>query len=262
MTTGLDPVQFVAPLVNPSPLGLYNVTQWAPAVPEGSAVRWLPSGIDIEPWNFGGGEAIGVWQAAWDATESDLTEEDVKVGVRPERPDPFTPWTIWSEDHTDVTTIWRRDEVRTRASQNLRLQEPLAVERLFTERLLADAGTPAEVDDLVDALGALEEALAGTNVLGMIHASPRWLPRACQANLATRAGNSFKTPGGHTWVFGGGYVEPLSDTLIATSQTFGWQTTTALRVAEDPQRGIFSAIAEKSVLVGYEACIAAAEIDP
>lgn len=260
MTSVLAPVRFDAPLVNPSPGGLFSATQWTD-VPDGEPVRWLAEGIDVVPWNFGGDESFGVWTAPWDASHSDLTEDDVKVGLRPERPDPFVAMTIWAADECDlILTGSPRDDVRVRAAQNLRLQEQVAVEVAFAERLLGDAGTPSSADDLVDALGILESAFATSSTLGLIHAAPRWLPRACQLNLVQRSGSVLKTPAGHTWVFGGGYVEGLGDTLVASSPTFGWRTEPVVRTAEKPEIRKFTAIAERSLLVAYEALVGAASI--
>lgn len=258
MTTALSPVRFDAPLVNPAPGGLYSVTSWTEAA-EGEALRWLPSGVEIRAHNYGGEDAFGVWEAPWNAATADLTEDDVKTGERPEWLDPFEPVTVWASDECDLTAP-SRAEVRTRAAQNLRLLEPVAVERKFAARLLADAGTPDGVASVVEAVGAIEDAFAVTNTLGFIHARPGFLAPAVAANLVVRSSAGLKTPGGHSWVFGGGYVDGLADTIVATSLTFGWRGEVALRDAPDLQHNRFVAIAERSVVVGYEALIGAVTV--
>lgn len=55
-TPALHPVRFEAPLVNPSPSGLYRVTQWT----DDPIPRWLASGVQVRPHNFGGEAAFGV----------------------------------------------------------------------------------------------------------------------------------------------------------------------------------------------------------
>ncbi|MCX2934049.1 hypothetical protein ORI20_27655 [Mycobacterium sp. CVI_P3] len=258
MTSVLVPIRFDAPLVNPAPGGLYAATVWSDSG-EGDPLRWLPSGVEVRPHNYGGEDAFGVWAAAWNAAEADLTEDDVKTGVRPLIPDPFVGMTVWASDegkfHCEDPVV-----ARVRAEQNLRLLEPVAVEAQFAARLLADAPSPAAAADLVDALGLLESAFATTNTLGFIHASPKWLPRACAAQLIVRSGVALKTPGGHSWIFGGGYVAGLGDTLVATSQPFGWRGPVAVKDAARLEHNKFAAVAERSVLVGYEALVGAAAI--
>lgn len=257
MTGVLAPVVFDAPLVNPAAGGLFAATVWQT---DDGPLRWLPSGVGIRPYNYGGEDAFGVWTAPWDAALSDLTEVDVKTGERPEIPELFLPMTVYGYDQIRLD-VEDETEAQVRAAQNLRLLEPVAVEGQFAERMLDDASTPTASDDLIEALGVLESAFAVTNTTGFVHASPKWLPRACASLLAVRSGVGLKTPGGHTWVFGGGYVEGLGDTLVATSQPFGWRGPVAVRGAVKPEWNRFAVIAERSLVVGYEAVIGAATID-
>jgi hypothetical protein len=67
---------------------------------------------------------------------------------------------------------------------------------------------------------------------------------------------------GHRLVFGGGYVDGLGDTLVGTSQPFGWRNAVAIREAIDERHNLFVAIAERSVVVGYEALVGAVAITP
>lgn len=259
ITTGMSPVRFDAPLVNPSPLGLFAATQWTESP---DPLRWLPSGVEIRPWNYGGEDAFGVWAAAWDAVHSDLDpENDVKESG--EGPDPlatFAPITVYAHYECDLLAP-SRDEARIRVTQILRLKEQLTVEAEFATRMLEDTDTPTEVVDLVAAVGALDEIFAATNTLGFIHARPGLMSVAAQAQLLVRTGAAPKTPSGHTWVFGGGYVDTLEDTLVATSQPFGWRgQEVALRTVEDLPLNRFHAIGERSLVVGYEAAIGAVEI--
>lgn len=259
MTTTFMPVRFDAPLVNPSPPGLVAATSWQDAG-EGEPLRWLDGGVEINKFNYGAEESFGVWGAAWCAQEADLGPDDVKVGAgRPDNLDSFLALTTWASDECDLTAP-SQAEVRVRAQQNFRLLEPVALEREFAARLLDDAGTPTAAADLVAAVGLLEDAFAETNTVGMIHARPGWAAVAAEAQLIVRSGAALKTPLGHTWVFGGGYVAGLADTLVATSPTFGWRGPVALRESDDPQHSRFYAIVERSLVVGYEALIGAVEI--
>lgn len=251
ITPGLDPVRFDAPLANPSPGGLYGVTSFNE---EGGVPRWLANGVEIRPHNYGGEDAFGVWAADWCGDPGD----ELKTGDRPDPDtDPFDPITVWAFDTCDLTAP-SQAEVRVRVQQNLRLLEPVAVEREIAARLIADAPAGPAPGDLVAAVGHLEAELAKTNTLGYIHASAGLAAAATRDNLIIRSGGTFKTPLGHTWVFGGGYVEGLGKALIASSPTYGWRDQVAVRETIDAQNNQFIAIAERSVVIGYEQAIATA----
>ncbi|SHR31745.1 gp13 protein [Mycobacteroides abscessus subsp. bolletii] len=189
MTSALSPVLFDAPLVNPNPLGLYPAAQWTESA---DPLRWLPSGVEIRPWNFGLAGSFGVWAAAWNARAGDLGPDDVKHGQRPAGLAAFAAVTVWAADECDLTAP-SQAEVRTRAAQTLRLMEQGAVEREFAARLLEDAGTVGTAAGLVAAVGHLEEMWVATNTQGgFIHA------RAVVggAGIASQSARAFR-PGVH-----------------------------------------------------------------
>jgi hypothetical protein len=256
MTTGFAPVVFEAPLVNPAPNGLFAATNWQTT---DGPLRWLASGVDVRVFNYGGADAYGVWTAPWCGATEDLDPGDVKEGTRPEFPDSFEAFTSWATDECDLTAR-SQAEVLTRAEQTHRLQEPNAVETAFSARLLTDGGTPAAAADIVEAVSKLEAAIALTNTVGFIHAGAQWAAYAAQAQLIVRSGTGLKTPLGNTWVFGGGYVAGLADVLVATSPTFGWRGTVTIQGAMKLEWNRFKAVAERSLVVGYEAAIAAVDI--
>ena len=134
------------------------------------------------------------------------------------------------------------------------------MEREFASRLLEDAGTLPSPTGLVAAVGVLEDAFAETDTVGVIHARPGLLSALCQAQLITRNGSTLKSPMGHTWVFGGGYVAELGNKLVATSPTLGWRGEVATRTTTTPELNRFTAIAERSVVVGYEALVGAVQV--
>ncbi|QTI66870.1 hypothetical protein [Gordonia polyisoprenivorans] len=252
----LNPVEFDAPLINPAPDGLYAATsflaQGATDVP-----RWLASGVRVRPHNYGGEEAFGVWDAPWCGDPGD----SIKDGERPGLPDPFDPYTVWAFDMCDLT-VPSQAEVRERAAQNLRLIEPVAVEREFAARLLVDAGTAEAATDIVEAVGHIEAEFAKTNTVGVIHASAGLAAHADRYGLIIRNGGTLKSPMGHTWVFGGGYVEGLGHTIVGTSPTFGWRNTVEVRETIEERYNQFVVVAERSVVVGYEKAVAAATLTP
>lgn len=256
MTTAFAPVVFEAPLVNPSPNGLFAATSWQE---QDGPLRWVASGIDVRMFNYGGEDAFGVWRAPWCVAEGDLEPEDIKTGERPVFPDTYLPMTAWGYDECDLTKV-SQAEVRTRAEQTLRLQEQNAAETEFAARLLADVTSPTAAADIVAAVSFLEAELAKTNTLGFIHAGAQWAAPAAQAQLVVRSGAALKTPLGHTWVFGGGYVDALDTVLVATSPTFGWRGPIEVRDAMKLEWNRFAAIAERSLVIGYEAAVGAADI--
>lgn len=256
MTT-LAPVVFDAPLLNPAPNGLFAATTWQT---DAGPLRWLASGVDIRRYNFGGEAAFGVWEAGWDAAASDLTPADIKTGDRPTSLDAFTAVTTWAYDEGAMAD-WSQEEVRARAEQTHRLQEPNAAETAVAARLLDDAGNPETAVDIVAAVAILEAALAVTNTVGVIHASAKWAAYAAQQQLVVRSGAALKTPLGNTWIFGGGYVDGLDATLVASSQPFGWRGPVTVRDGFTVEHNRYGAIAERSLVIGWEAVVGAAVID-
>lgn len=255
--SGFLPVYFEAPLVNPSPTGLYAVTQWTD---DAGPLRWLSGGVEVRRHNYGNEDGAGVWGAAWNVAEEDLTEDDVKKGERPENLDPFEAITIWAEDQCDLTTL-SQEEVKSRAAQNLRLREQFLVEEFVAARMLSDSVQNETGNNITDALSRVEKMLAATGTVGLVHAGAHIAALAANAQLIVRSGNALKTPMGHTWVFGSGYSEALDWKLVGTTQTFGWRSAPTVREADDVETGTFVAIAERSVVVGYEAAVGYAEID-
>jgi hypothetical protein len=268
MTSALLPVEFTAPLVAPaSRYGLDAATTWTEAA-GGEVLRWLPSGLQFRLRTHRASSAWGVWGAPWCASPDDLTEDDVKTGppFEDDDPDPFEAQMVWASDRLqecgNLSSVDRGEAVE-RARQTLGVREPIAVETEFVSRLLADAPTPTAVDDVVEAVGHLEQTFAASGTFGLIHARVGLLAVAEDRRMIVRdpaAPGVLRTPGGHRWVFGGGYSIPLGDTLIGTSATYGWRGELVVREAIQHQRNQFVAIAERSVIVGYEALIGAAQI--
>ena len=252
------PVPFEVPLLNPTAFGLYASTVWT-EIGADEPSRHL-TGVEVRPGgNYGGEHASGLWGGAWCG---EPTPGQKKEGDRPDGLDPFEAMTVWAYDECDLTEP-SRAEVQQRAMQIMRLEEQVMVEREFAERLkldAADLGAPQQADSFKQAVGYLEGAMALTNTLGYFHAGAQWASQ--EFGLVVKSGTRWTSPLGHTWIFGGGYVEGLDNTIVATSQPFGWRDQVQLRTAIDERHNIFAAIAERTVLLGYEALIAAVEITP
>jgi len=245
---GLAAVNIEAPAVNPSPTGLFAATAWQPA---DGPPRWLDNGIIIRQKNFTGLQAAGIWAADWCANPDDLTDDDIKDGFRLANLEKFDPYVVWGYDDCDLTKP-SQAEVRANSAQNLRLTEQSLVEREFAARLLDDAGTPETATDIVDAVSQLEAELAEEGQVGVIHVSAKWAAYLVSAQIARRDGSAYRSPLGHLYVFGGGYVQGLGDTLVATSPVLGMQTAAETREAIKAEHNLFVAITERAVVLGYE----------
>lgn len=254
------PVPFEPPLLNPTGFGLFAATTWT-EIGSDQPSRHL-GGVEIRPvGNYGGEHASGVWNAPWCG---EPTPGQTKTGTRPDILDPFDPITVWAYDECDLTEP-SRAEVQDHAAQILRLEEQVMVEREFAERLkldAADLGDPQTATTFRQAVGYLEGAMALTNTLGYFHVGPQWISQTF--GLVVKSGTRWVSPLGHIWVIGGGYVEGLNDgthdMIVATSQPFGWRDQPQLRTAIDERANVFAAVAERSVVVGYEAVVAAVTI--
>lgn len=186
-----------------------------------------------------------------------------KTGERPDDGFPFPPITVYGADECGVGPE-SEAEILVRAQQNIRLLEPIAVERELAERMLADAGGSIPTrSTVVSGIAYLEGLLAETGTVGVIHASAEWAaPIAASQLINYQQTASLKSRLGHPFAFGGGYVDGLGTTLVATSPVFGWRDEIVVRTAigSNPYDNRFIAIAERSVVVGYEELIGAVTI--
>lgn len=269
MTSALLPVELTAPALTPTaPHGLYAATAFTDTTEPAAPLRWLPSGVRIRPTNYGFETGFGVWGAPWCVDPDLLEPEDIKDGERPDISElaPFTALTVFGVDHNQCGDLTgeSRAEVRARATHNLELHEQVAVEREFTATLLADAATitPTSAANLTGAIAHIEEALAATATFGFIHARAGLLAVAEAHRLIIRDGGVLRTPAGHRWIFGGGYAAgSLGDTLVATAAPIGFRGAVAVREATRHATNQYVVVAERSVLIGYEAALAAATIE-
>ena len=259
----LLPLYFEPPLQNPNPDGLFAATDWqVPAEvgtsSEGDAVRHL-NGVQFRRvGNYGGEEQFGLWPNDSCATGTVPDPTLRKEGLRAGEDNTFASATLWAYDECDLTAP-SRAEVRARAAQILRLEEQTAYEAEFAAVMLQDAGTVDQTATSFKlAVGYLEAQMALTNTTGYFHAGAQWASQ--EFGLVIKSGTRWVSPLGHTWVFGGGYVDTLENIIVATSPTYGWRDDVTVREAIDERRNTFAAVAERTVLVGYEHLIAAVEI--
>ncbi len=186
-----------------------------------------------------GGAAVAVTKTA-----------NVKRGSRTPPLDPFLPVVTWGYDECDPQET--DEQVLTRARQNQRLGEQLVVESSFADRLLSEATDLGSVGDIVEAVSALESELAQLGILGVLHAASGWAALASSHSVLSPVGAVRRSPLGHTWAFGGGYVDTLDDTIVATGPITVWQSGYEEHVALDAYRNVRAAVVERAVIVGYE----------
>lgn len=177
MPSALLAVEFTPPLTNPThPLGLDAATTWIETTTPDEARRWLPEGVQFRQRTHRDPVGFGIWGADWRASPGDLDpEDDLKTGPAPEDddPNPFEAMTVWAFDRLQDCgnlSAFDRAQAIERVQQTFALREPLAVETEFATRLLADAPSPTAADDLVAAVGHLEETFATNGTTGLIQA--------------------------------------------------------------------------------------------
>lgn len=256
MTTPvLQAVTFRPPLVNPAPYGLNQAVQWT----DDATPRWFDGGVQFWPvGNFGFMQSGNSWTSPWCSIEPGSGDQEVKaVGAEPELIDPFQAFTLYSSQACDPSPQ-TRTETENRLLQMLRIGESVGLETMLADRMVFEATTEhiaVSRDTVREAVAYLEGQLAKTNMLGQIHASPQ--AAALEWGIVLQQGAILRTPLGHQWVFGGGYVDTLGDLLVATSPIFGWRTPMTVRSVVDYMHNQHLVVAERSYVLGAEALIGA-----
>jgi hypothetical protein len=247
----------------PYPRGLFAHVDWVQQ--DGIPRFLLNDGVIVRPRNFGGETSFGAWEAGWCADPDTIPADTLKEGVRPTFAEdrPFTHDVVFGADQNYVGNLREeeRQETRDRALRALMRYEQVAAERQLAARMLADltalgiaTGTATSV---VDALGQFEDIAAELAVGGLlIHGRPYYAvvePSPFTASLETKVG-------GLQYVAGGGYVDGLQDVLVLTSPVLGWRGADEQNEVTKHEYNQFVAVAERSLLLGYEKIIAAVEI--
>lgn len=243
MTSPLPPIEFEATPLNPPGFGLYA----AAALHDQSGPSRLLGGVTLRQINCGG--AVGHWAADVCARPDQGADPQIKLASGThDWTDPFAAAVLYSATVCDPREPI--NDIRARAEHALRLNEPVEGDKMFTALLAADAdqvslGASASVPL---AVGKLESALYQRGITGVIHA-----PRSYAAlvpDLVIRGSGSpvLRTPLGHTWSFG---TVPEGK-LYATGPAHVWRDEVSLRDALEPWDGDQYALAERTVVVGYE----------
>lgn len=229
---------------------------------DSDADRFLIAGVHFRTFNYGGSSSTGQWDESW-CSPPTYHPSPTKSGTRPTDPDDYTPVVVWAYDQCDMSP-YSYTEVKRNAQQWLRLLAPINVEQEFAVRMLADAGELPSAVDFTTALGQLEGAIAASGTVGYIHASATLASAAgrCSNIVHDKQTGQLKTHLGNIWVFGGGYVSTLENTLCATSRVYGWQSEAVLRDTVEERYNQFVAVAEQSFAVGYEAFLGASVYSP
>jgi hypothetical protein len=241
---------FYPPLI-PAPEGALDAITW---VQDGTTPLRFLDGVTIRQSNFGLSNQFGVWGEDWCGSPDDTKEKP--------RPDAVfidvAPITVYAYDQNQCgdLTSGSREEVRQRVAQIMALTEGKAIETSLAIRLKADAPTTVTAASVTEAVSILETELAKAGVTGYLHASPKWAAYLAESRLSL----SGKSPMGHTWVFGGGYADTLEDTIVATTPLYGWRGPLMMRDAIKTELNQYVTVAERSLLIAYEAAVAAVTI--
>jgi hypothetical protein len=230
---------YTPPPANPAGTGLYTA---AALIDTGEPSR-LSFGVLVDSRNCGDS---WVWPINCDTA---IPDPSPKGSDRAARLDPFTGDVVGADDDCGASVPLA--EAHERAQQLLRLQEPVRVEEQLTPKLLAAAGTPDTVTGLAAAVGALEEAVAGSGFTGVFHAAVHLLAPLTQAQLVIRQGGQLLTPAGHRWAFGAGY-SGLDDTIVSTGPVAVHQGPIVFTDGPDYPHNDRLTVAEREVLVTWE----------
>lgn len=238
-----------------APKGVFDAVTW---IQNGTTPLRFLDGMTIRQSNVGLDSQIGVWGSDW----CDDLDTESKVKNRPDAVlTDVAPITVYAYDSNQCgdLTAASRDEVRARAQQAMLLGEQTAVERSLAERFKAEAPNAGTAATVIEAVSILETALAKAGVTGYIHASPKW---AAYLADGARLSNGGTSPMGHRWVFGNGYTDILGDTLVATTDLFGWRGPLAVRDTIQYDQNRYVVVVERSLLIAYEAAVAAVTVTP
>lgn len=253
----LLPITYDPPAVSATTQGLYGVVNWVQNGTE--PTRFIDAGVEIRYQNYGLDNQFGVWGEQWCIDAESIATDKVKDRTDPDDfLDAFTPMTVFAWDHNycgDMSAD-SRSEVSARAAHALDLTEPVSVETTLAARLSSDAGTPASKSGLLLSVSYLEGELAKLGLTGYIHAGAQYASLA--ASLRLDFGG--RTPLGHKWVYGGGYVAGLDDVLVVTTQPVGWRSPAVVRDTIQYDTNQYVAVAERTLVIGYEAVLAAVTV--
>lgn len=248
------------PQLPPFPWGLYGYVDW---VQDGGTPRFLlEDGVVVRPANFDA--EIGSWDKDWCVDPDTLVEADYKLSERADFDEdhPFTHETAWAGDRTFVGNLRQeeRQRVRDRALNNIMRLEQVVSERNLADRFNADITDQSisvyAATSIKDAVGHFADVAAKEGVGDLlIHGRPYWAVQ--EYGLLS---GDLKTAFNQQYVAGGGYVEGLGDRLVLTSPIFGWRGDMESNEALKLEYNQFIAVAERSVLLGYEKIVAVAEI--
>ncbi|WP_182349314.1 hypothetical protein [Tomitella gaofuii] len=237
----IPPLDFETPLLPPAGGGLVGaatlIDRPTPSRLAGGVHQW-PTNCDV---------SAGVWPAIPCADTTGLEKSgDRGTG------DTFPATVVWGYDECDPGIP--DETVMARADHNRQLAEPALLEAVFAERALADAGTPTVAAGFVDAVSRLEAALADTGLVGVLHATPAAAAWAQHYGLIIRNGQRLRTPLGHIWSFGPGYVLDTG-VLFATGPVTIHRDAPTTRVSVDADGK--AAVSERTLVASYE-CLATA----
>lgn len=232
--------------------GLMGAVEW---VQDGTEpTRFIDTGVKFRYQNVLLDGQFGVWGESWCGTPATDKVKDRTTSF----PEPFTAMTVYGFDHNYCgdLNVECRAEVVERARHALDLNIDQSVETTLSARLITDAGAAPTKTGILATVSYLEGELAKKGLMGFFHVGAQWAAYATEQRLNIGG----RTPLGHRWVYGGGYVAGLGAKIIVTTQPYGWRGPVSERSTIQHDHNQFIAIAEQTVVVGYEAVLAAATI--
>lgn len=247
----LPPISYTAPLAQPAGRGLMSIATVIDVPPPAR----LSGGVEIQGSNCSA--SYGQWPA-------DPCADTDGMSKQPERGEPHV-WpaiTVWGADECDPDVS--ESTLRERSEHDMKVGSRLLAEESFYSEALDRVEVEDEGDGIVDAVARLEAALGQIGIQGVIHAPRALAAHAETANLVRHSGNRPKTPLGHYWSFGAGYVhadDADQVTMVATSPVFVWRSEISTSVGVDHAHNLRTAVSERMIVAGAECVAAATHVD-
>lgn len=262
MTSALLAITHEPALLGPPSKGLFEAVDW---LQEGEPLRFLASGATVRQPNFVSTLQVGTWDEDWNVAAADVSTD--KVIKRGDLTDlDFAAFTLYAYDQ-DPCPHRLMDSamtaVRTRATALLARHEQALAETKIKTAFDANTPTAATPTDLGGAVSAVETGLAKA----LLDSGDGYVFANVEDATALLAGQFIEKRGGQYFT-ALDYRVIFTTNLVAkgefrgTTKLYGWRGPITTRDHVEHTANDYIAIAERSMVIGYEAVVVAADVTP
>lgn len=260
MTSSLLALTHEPALLGPPSKGLFEAVSWQQ---EGEPLRFLAAGVTVRQPNFVDTLQVGVWGEAWNVAAVDVTTD--KIIKRGDLTDlDFLPFTLYAYDQDPCPHRLMdeaRSAVQSRATALLARHEQTQAELKLAATLTANTPTPGTAANLGEAVSLIEIGLADAGLDssdGFVFANVEDATALLSAQFIEKRGGQFFTALDYRVIFTTELV--AAGSLRATPQLYGWRGSITTRDHIEHTANDYIAIAERSMVIGYEAVVVAADV--